>query len=176
MEFLTKIYDAAKKLIPRIELIAPDERGVRITLGHRVKVLEPGWYFLWEIIQEIIFTTVTVQVVDLRSQSIYSKDHKNMVVSGAIKYKIADIRKAILEVQDFDNSLKALALGVLSAVASELTEDELSNTEELGNSVLKRTRDEASGWGLKLQKVYITDLGKAHNIRLLTNVTNQEVE
>ncbi|KKN19341.1 hypothetical protein LCGC14_0946760 [marine sediment metagenome] len=169
MDFLTKIYESIKKLIPRLELIQPDEAGVRITLGTREKILKPGWYLLWPIIQELLYTTVTTQVKDLRSQSIISKDCHDMTVSGAVKYKITDIRKAMLEVQDFDGSLDALSLGVLLAVASTMTREELQDTEGLGDNILKKIREEASGWGLRLQKFYITDLGRTRNVRLLTN-------
>ena len=168
MDFLSRIYEAFKKLVPVIELIQPDEAGVRITLGTREKVLGPGWFFLWPLIQEILYTTVTTQVKDLRGQSVLSKDRHDMVVAGAVKYKITDIRKAMLEVQDFDGTLEALSLGVLLSVASMKTRLELQNTEALGDDVLRKIREEASGWGLKIQKVYVTDLGRNRNIRLLT--------
>ncbi len=169
MDFLSKIYDSFKKLIPVLELIQPDEAGVRVTLGTREKVLRPGWYLFWPLIQEMFYATVTTQVMDLRSQSVISADCHDMTVSGAIRYKIISIRKALLEVQDFDNSLEALSLGVLLAVASMKTKEELQDTEILGDDVLKKIREEASGWGLKIQRVYVTDLGKSRNIRLLTN-------
>ncbi len=169
MEFLNRIFNTIWNMIPKIFLINPDEAGVRVTLGTRVKVLPPGWYFFWPIIQKIIYATVTTQVKDLRSQSIPSKGGRDLILSGAVKYKIVDIRKATLEVQDYDRSLEALSLGVLLAVASTMTEDELSDTERLGDEILKKIREEAAGWGLKLQKVYITDLGRTRNVRLLTN-------
>ena len=167
--FLDRIFDTIRRFIPAIFLLSPDEAGVRVTLGTRVKVLDPGFYFHWPIIQTILYTTVTTQVKDLRSQSIPSKGGRDLILSGAIKYKIVDIRKAMLEVQDYDRSLEALSLGVLLAVASTMTEDELIDTERLGDEILKKIREEASGWGLKLQRVYITDLGRAKNVRLLTN-------
>lgn len=169
MDFLTRLYEAIRRLVPRIELIQPDEAGVRCTLGTRIKVLGPGWYFLWPIIQEIFWATVTTQVQDVRCQSITSKDGRDMVISGAIRYKVIDIRKAMLEVRDSEESLIALFLGVLLSAASTMTESELFDTERLGESILKKIREEASGWGLKIQKVYITDLGRTKNIRLLTN-------
>ncbi|KKN64898.1 hypothetical protein LCGC14_0487320 [marine sediment metagenome] len=171
MDFLNRIFEILWKFIPRIKIIQPDELAVRVTLGTREKVLYPGWYLFLGIFQEIFYTTVTTQIKDLRSQSVASKGGRDLILSGAIKYKVVDIRKAMLEVQDYDRSLEALCLGVLLAVVSTMTEKELMDTEKLGENILKKTREEAAGWGLKLQKVYITDLGKARNIRLLTNNT-----
>ncbi len=171
MDFLTRLYEAIRKLVPRIELIQPDEAGIRVTLGTREKVLSSGWYLYWPIIQEIFFATVTTRVKDIRCQSIPLKDGRDIVISGAIKYRVSDIRKAMLEVNDYEDSLEALSLGALLSVVSTMAESELSNVEQLGDSIVKKIREEASGWGLKIQKVYITDLGRTRNIRLLTNNT-----
>ncbi|KKL26562.1 hypothetical protein LCGC14_2394080, partial [marine sediment metagenome] len=108
MEFLNKIYDTLVKLIPRLELIQPDEMGVRVTLGTREKILCPGWYLFWGLFQEIFYTTVTTKVKDIRCQSIPSVDRRDMTISGAIRFKISDIRKAMLEVNDYEDSLEAL--------------------------------------------------------------------
>lgn len=169
MKFLDQIYETLRKLTPRLELIQPDEMGVRISFGTKVKTLSPGWYLFWGLFQEILYATVTTQVSDIRSQSVLSKEGREMIISGAIKYRVSDIRKAMLEIQDYDRSLEALSLGVLLEIVSSLTVEELADTQVLGDLALKRMREEASGWGLRLQKVYITDLGRTRNIRLLTN-------
>ncbi len=169
MDFLNRIFKIIGKFIPRVELIQPDEAGVRITLGTRVKVLPPGWYFLWPVIQEIYWATVTTAVKDLRPQSVFTKSGRNITVSGIIKYKVTDIQKAMLEVQNFDESLQALSLGVLNTILSTTEEIEGWSPEELADLVLQKIREEASGWGLKIQKVYISDFGQVRNIRLLTD-------
>ncbi len=169
MDFLNKIYEAIRKLIPRVELIQPDEAGVMVTLGTRIKVLPPGWYLLWPLIQEIFYATVTTQVKDLRPQSVFTKSGRNMTVSGIIKYKVTDIQKAMLEVQDYDSSLQALSLGVLNIILSTTEKIEDWSPEGLADQVLQKIREEASGWGLKIQKVYISDFGQVRNIRLLTD-------
>lgn len=169
MDFLNKILAMLLKWVPRIELIQPDEAGVRVTLGTIEKVLVPGWYFYWPLIQEICFSTVTTQVVDLRPQSVFTKSGKNLTVSGIIKYKITDIRKAMLDVQDCDRSLQALSLGVLLHILSTTIDVEDLPPDEIGDQVLKVIREEATGWGLKIQKVYISDFGSVRNIRLLVD-------
>ncbi len=152
-----------------IFLMGPDEAGVRVTLGTRVKVLAPGFYFHWGIIQQILYTTVTTQVIDLRPQSVYTRGGRNLTVSGIIKYKVTDIRKAMLEVQDYDRSLQALSLGVLLTILSTTENVEDLPPDEIADQVLVKIREEASGWGLKIQKVYISDFGYVRNIRLLTD-------
>ncbi|KKL77406.1 hypothetical protein LCGC14_2035160 [marine sediment metagenome] len=93
--FLNRIFETLRKLTPRLELIQPDEMGIRVTLGTREKILSPGWYLFWGVFQEIFFTTVTTRVKDLRPQSVFTKEGRNLTVSGIIKYKVTDIQKVV---------------------------------------------------------------------------------
>jgi len=81
--------------------VQPDEAGVRITLGNKVKAIGPGPWLYWPVVQDITVVTVTPQVVDLRGQSSISSG-RDYVISGAIMYRIDSAEKAILAVQDFD--------------------------------------------------------------------------
>ena len=169
MEFLNKIFAMLLKWVPRIILIAPDERGIRVTLGTQVKILKPGWYFYWGVIQELRSATVTQQVIDLRPQSVFTRSGRNWTVSGIIKYRVTDIRKAMLSVQDYDKSLQALSLGILLNILSTVENIEKQTPNEIGDLVLKSVREAANGWGIKIQQVFISDLGQVRNIRLLTD-------
>jgi len=156
MDWLNELISKLFSIIPRLWMVQPDEAGVRTTLGNHVKAIGPGYWFYWPLIQEIITLTVTPQVVDLRPQSLRIDD-QDVTVSGAIMYRISDARKALLNVQDYDRSLITLALGIIAN--GELHEDE----------ILKRLREAAAGWGIKVMRVFITDRGNVLNIRLLTN-------
>ena len=169
MKVLDQIFAAILKLVPRLILIQPDEAGIRVTLGTREKILASGWYFFWPLIQDVPFATVTTQVIDLRPQSVFTRSGRNLTISGIIKYKVTDIRKAMLDVQDYDRSLQALSLGVLLSILSTTLDVEDLSPNEIGERVLKGIREEAVGWGLKIQKVYISDFGPVRNIRLLTD-------
>ena len=97
MEWLSDIIGKVLSVIPRLVFVFPDEAGVRITLGSRVKLLSPGWYIHWPLIQEFSKINVTPQVVDLRAQSVYPPNHKDMCVSGAVQYRIRDDKNGILK-------------------------------------------------------------------------------
>lgn len=171
MEWLREIFERLLSIFPRIELITPNKLGIRTTFGKFVKILTSGWYIYWPLIQTVEWAIVKPQVVDLRAQSVGTKDNKSVVVSGAIQYSIRDIRKSLLEVQDYDKSLETLALGIILEFVKTKTLDECVDINSLKQEILKGIREAAHGWGLKIEKVYITDLDKTRNIRLLTNPT-----
>ena len=169
MKFLNKLYDTIWKGIPRLETLQPDEAGVKVTLGKYEKVLGPGYYFLWEVFQQIHYLTVTPQWVDLRGQSVFAKYGVNMTVSGAIRYRITDARKALLSINDVDKSLATLALGIILEYVGKREVAECTNPAGLAEEILKGVREQASGWGVKVMEVKITDWGTTQNLRVIMN-------
>ncbi len=173
MEWLKQLLRSIIDLIPRISLVSPDESGVRITLGKRFRPTPPGWYFYWPVIQRVRKITVTPQIVDIRSQSVLTHAGHSFCCGGAVKYRIKDAVAAILKVQDYDQTLQALCLGIISRYFADKDDD--GGYSDLEDYVLKGVKESARGWGLDILAVYITDIGPTQNIRLLTDVTNMTV-
>ena len=177
MDWLRDLINRLLSVFPRVLIFSPAEAGVRITLGKRVTALGAGWHPFWPLFQRVVWMEIKTQVVDLRNQSIRTHDGVSIVISGAIQYRITDIYKAIIDVQDVDKSLTTLALGIILEFVKRRTLEECMNIDNLKLEILKGIRNAASGWGLKIENIYITDLDRARNIRLLTNgqsVTSNE--
>ena len=167
MEWLANLLKNLRDWLPRKYFLSPDEGGIRITLGNRVKTLISGWYYYWPVLQECRGIKIAPQLVDLRPQSALTKDMKDIVISGGIKYRVSDCRKAILEVHDYDKGIQAIALGIICEFAGRHNFEDLTNLSELREAILVGVREEASGMGLKIIKVYITDIGRTKNIRIM---------
>lgn len=131
----------------------------------------PGeWYWLIPWIMEHEVSRIKTQVVDLRIQSVWTSDGYDIAIGGAIRYYISKAMDALLNVQDYDDSLRTLGLGVIFEFVRKHTLEELrSGIDDLKADIVKQVREESKGWGLKIQQVLLTDAGKARNIRLLGN-------
>ena len=153
-------------------MIAPDELGVRCTPGiwngNRAVELKPGWYVWLPLIQNIETIRCKTQIVDLRPQSVWSSNRQEMTVSGAIRYRVKSAQKALLEVYDYDQNVQTVALGIIQQYVREHELENL-NTQQLEDEMLKGVRKASEGWGLYIEKVYITDIGRTQNIRILLN-------
>jgi len=175
MEWLKGIFDRILSVFPRILILSPFEGGIRVTFGKYLKVLPPGWYLYWGLIQKVYWVETQTQVVDLRNQSIQTKDGQSIVVSGAIQYSIKNVQYVFCNVQDFDKALETLSLGIILEFVKNRTLEECQDIGALKSEILRGIKEAARGWGLKIEKVFITDLSKTRNIRLLTNKFNTEI-
>jgi len=173
MEWLQTLIERLTCFIPRPTIMTIYEAGLRFTFGKRIKTVTNGWFWYVPLFQRIQWMDIQTQVVDLRSQSVRTSNGQSVIVSGAIQYSVKDVRKAILNVQNVDTALEKLALGVILEFVNNKTLSECHDIEALKREILRGIKEAAQGWGLKIERVYITDLDKTFNLRLLTNGTIQ---
>ena len=167
MGWLKDLFDKAFSLIPRVHKLEPFQAGIRTTWGTKVRDLGPGIWFYWPLVQTIWWTSTAPQVFDLKNQSCISLDGVDMAASGAIQVRIVSARKYILNVHDSEKSLKTLALGVLCEFFSTRTFDECRRLPGIKCELKKVLSRESKNWGVRIEKVFISDIGRVINIRHL---------
>ena len=90
-------------------IVYPNELAVKTRGGRWRNSLDAGFYWQWPIYDCIWKVTTVNQVKEIPAQSI-----GQWFVSGVVEYDIADARKALFEVEDFDE--KFLNLRLLGAM------------------------------------------------------------
>ena len=135
MNWLNDLIKRLLTIFPRLTLVQPDEGSVRFTPklrgGLRITELEPGLYLWWPIIQKLWTVKVKVQVVDLRSQSVWTLHRKEIIISGAVRYRVKSAKKVLCEVYDYDKNIRewvaAGGIGILHADNAKKTIDKLKS-------------------------------------------------
>jgi regulator of protease activity HflC (stomatin/prohibitin superfamily) len=154
------------------------DRGVRLRRGKKVNnntVLEPGWHWKIPFIDRIITQMVKTTTIDLAEQTVTTKDGKSVVVKAVIKYEINDVEKVLLEVNSPIDAVADMSKGIIREAIVERNWSECHDSE-LSNKILRRVRNEADNWGIKVNKVTLTDLAEMQSIRLLnTRPDNKEI-
>lgn len=161
--------------VPRPVIVRPDEGGFRQVPkpwgGSWVKEMKPGtWFWVIPWFTEHNLCRVKTQTKDVRAQSVWTKDGKNLTVSASVQYYIVDPLKALLEVYDYDQSLQNIVLTVVCEfIQSRTLEEVRQQMDQFREELTRTTRKNTEGWGLKIQRVSITDIGDASNLRLLVS-------
>jgi len=132
------------------------------------ELLPGNWYWYVPLFMENAVVPTKTDIKDVRIQSVWTKDGKDVAIGVSIRYYVSNPMNAILDVRDYDESLQNIVLGVVSEYVENHTVEELRNSRGmLVEKLLKAVRGEASGWGLKIQSVKITDIGRTQNFRIL---------
>lgn len=165
IDFLLQFIDQLLPITP----VNQTDKGVRLRFGKFKEVLEPGWHYKHPFIDEVVKHTILWTTMSLTSQSLTTKDGKDIVVKGVIKYRIADIQIFLLEVWDAIDAISDMTQGIIFDIVKEKTWDELQ-TLDLKPLITRKVRNEAKRWGIEVETVTLSDLAKIKSIRLLNDL------
>ncbi|HDY87911.1 MAG TPA: SPFH domain-containing protein [bacterium] len=148
-------------------IINEDEAGVFLRGGRFKRILSPGFYWKLPLYDTIEKITVTEQTIDLPNQSIETHDGVAMAVSGTLRYTVCNVRKAILCVRDYDESLQNAGMKTIARFVAGTTRKDL-RIGKLEIEVEEELKINAQDWGLDVIEFNITDLAKHRIYRLMT--------
>ena len=155
------------------------EEGVVLTLGRpRQKrflglggsyLLGPGFHFLWPFaIEEVLVDNVVPTTTKLDPQSLTTKDGKSIVISAVITWRIQNIERMLLKVEDAHDALDDVCCGAIGAQVEQATWDEICQPE-WSEGLGKEVRKKAMKWGMRIEEVMLADKTKSLSFRLIQN-------
>lgn len=135
------------------------ERGVKFTLGKFSNIMQPGWRLVFPIIQSWEKVDIRTKAVDVPDQEAITKDNVSAKINAVIYYKIQNVDKAIIEVEDYYFAVSQLAQTTMRNVVGETSLDDLlANREEIANKIQKVIDKATDQWGIKVESVELKDI------------------
>lgn len=148
-----------------IRILREYERAVVFTLGRFEKVKGPGLVLLIPFIQEMVRVDLRVQVIEIPSQDVISRDNVSMKVDAVLYFSVVDPQKAIIQVQHFLPATDMLAQTTLRAVLGQHELDEmLSERKKLSVDVQAILDAQTETWGIKVSNVEIRTVELTENM------------
>lgn len=149
-------------------IVNQQNKGLRLRFGKYHEVIDPGIHFKIPFFDEIFDQHVLWTTYSMPAQSLTTKDGKDIVVKGIIKYRIIDFKTYTLEVYDATDAISDMTQGIIFDIIKEKTWDELQNSD-LKPIITRKVRNEAKRWGIEVETVTLSDLAKIKSIRLLND-------
>jgi len=144
------------------------EAGVVLRLGRYHRSIGPGLHFKWFIFEEEMTARTSITTMELRPQSLYTKDKTSIVVNAIIKYSVTDAKPFLLEVWDANDVLRDVTMGALRNAIHQVNYDDiLSGESDIEKLCTRLVRAEVNQFGFKIYKITLTDIGTFKTIRLL---------
>ena len=148
-----------------VKVLREYERAVVFKLGRFQHVKGPGLVLLVPFIQEMVRVDLRIQVIEIPSQDVISRDNVSMKVDAVLYFNVVNPERAIISVQDFMPATNMLAQTTLRAVLGQHELDEmLSERKKLSADVQAMLDTQTETWGIKVSNVEIRTVELTDNM------------
>jgi regulator of protease activity HflC (stomatin/prohibitin superfamily) len=148
-----------------VRILREYERAVVFTLGRFQKVKGPGLVLLIPFIQEMVRVDLRIQVIEIPSQDVISRDNVSMKVDAVLYFNVVNPERAIIKVQSYLPATNMLAQTTLRAVLGQHELDEmLSERKKLSSDVQSILDTQTETWGIKVSNVEIRTVELTDNM------------
>ncbi len=117
---------------------------------------------------EVVVGEITLKEhpIDPPAQEIITKDNINLVVDMIVMIKVKDALKAVMDVEDYQESIKSL---VMSSTLNKLGQMNLSDIQKqqdsIAKDILKHMQEDASRWGIEVVTVKFENISPPASIK-----------
>src|ERR1700689_4453007 len=156
LEILKEIWN---DLVP-IQIINQYNGGVQLRRGKMVRVLEGGWYWKVPFADTILIEHVVPRTERLTGLATTTADGKAIGFDAVITYRISDIQKALLEVNDLKDAIADTCAGIIGTELNNAVWSDIVHGNTV-DSLTKACRARGWKWGVEIQLVQLTGVAPA---------------
>jgi len=146
-------------LLCGIRIVNQYERGIILTFGRYTSTKEPGFRFLWPIIQRMIKVDVRTTPIDVPKQEVITRDNVTVGVDAIVYFRVIEASKAVLEISNYVYGTSQFAQAALRDVTGNFELDDLlSKREEISEHVRKIVDGQTDKWGIDIEHVKLQNI------------------
>lgn len=168
MEFLVQILEFIKEiwnnLLPFF-IVVEYEDAIILRFGKYHRTYKAGIHWKIPFIDQVLEARNTITTLNLRPQSLTTKDGQNIVIAAVIKYQVIDAKKFLIEVEEAKDALGDIAQSKIKDLIINLDWEECKKLKD--SEIKAKMGKEPESWGIKLILITITDLAIIRSIRLI---------
>jgi len=149
-----------------LRIVDQYEQGIILTFGKYTSTKAPGLRWIFPGIQRMIKIDLRLATVDIPRQEVITKDNVTVNVDAVVYFKVANIEKAYLEVQDFRLATVQYAQAALRDVVGKVEFDTLLSERDRISQEIKTIVDVATEpWGVDVPDVNIQNVEVPDNMK-----------
>lgn len=149
-----------------IRIVRPVEKGLVERFGKYIRTDEQGFHWIIPVIDQMIKVNITEQMVDVKPQTVITKDKLNAVVDAVVYYKVKDVKASIYNVDDHAEQLTKLAKTTLRAVIGKMTLTEANENRDRINEKVEKVLDkETDSYGVEVLRVEIQKIEPPQDVQ-----------
>lgn len=153
-------------MIGSIKIINQGYEGIVERLGRYQRTLKPGLNFVVPLLDAVLVENTREQILDVKPQSVITKDNVTFEVDAVLFWRILDVEKAYYAIDSLEEGLRNL---VLTTLRSEIGKMELKQTfssrDEINRALLKQLDQATESWGVKVIRVEVQEIKLSDELR-----------
>ncbi len=149
-----------------IRVVPEYQRLVVLRIGRLLGARGPGLVLLLPFIDKGIRVDLRERVFDVAPQTCITQDNASVAIDFLIYSKIVDAVSSVINVQQYENASRGIAITTLRAVVGDMLLDEvLSSREDINNTLRSKLDEVTNRWGIKITAVEIREITPPREIQ-----------
>ncbi|MBI5204562.1 MAG: SPFH/Band 7/PHB domain protein [Nitrospirae bacterium] len=153
-----------------IRIIRPTHRGMIETFGKYSGFANPGFHWVFPIIQKMYQVNVTEQMVDAEPQEIITNDNLNARVDAQVYFRVKpdenSIKASTYNVYDYQIQIVSLARTTLRNIIGTLTlKSANSERDRINSELMKTLKEETKNWGLEVVRTELKEIDPPKDVQ-----------
>jgi regulator of protease activity HflC (stomatin/prohibitin superfamily) len=147
-------------LASSVRILKQYERGVQFRLGKvRGGARGPGVVLIIPLVDRLHRVSLRIVTMPIQSQGIITRDNVSVDVSAVAYYRVADVERSVVAIEDVAFAIDQIAQTTLRAVVGRHTLDEtLAETETINRNIREILDVQTEEWGVQVTVVELKDI------------------
>jgi regulator of protease activity HflC (stomatin/prohibitin superfamily) len=139
--------------------VPESQYGIVKEFGKFTKVLRPGLHYINPIVESLTLVDSREKVIDLKQQSIMTKDNVNVKIDAVVYYKVEDAYRALFAVQNVEMAVAEIAKTALRDVFGHtMLQEALETKEKMARHIRELIEKPTYNWGVTITRVLIQEI------------------
>ena len=157
-----------------IRIIRPTHRGLIETLGKYSGFAEPGFHWIFPIIQRMYQINTTEQMVDAEPQEIITNDNLNARVDAQVYFRVKpdeeSVKASQYNVNNYQWQIVNLARTTLRNIIGTMTlKSANSERSKINSELLETLLNETKNWGIAVVRTELKEIDPPKDVQETMN-------
>jgi len=157
-----------------IRIVRPTHRALIERFGKYNRFAEPGFHWIFPVVERMYQINVTEQMVDADPQEIITNDNLNAMVDAQVYFKVKadedNAKKCIYNVNNYNYQIVNLARTTLRNIIGTLTlKSANSERGKINDELHKTLMSETANWGIEIVRTELKQIDPPKDVQETMN-------
>ncbi len=157
-----------------IRIVRPTHRGLIERFGKYARFANPGFHWIFPVIEQMYQINITEQMVNAEPQEIITNDNLNAKVDAQVYFKVRQdeesVKRSQYNVFNYQLQIVNLARTTLRNIIGTMTlKSANSERSRINSDLLKTLLNETSSWGLDIVRTELKEIDPPKDVQETMN-------